>query len=242
MAFNFPSEPQTKVSDIVFRTFAGFFGGVFGSLVLLIGVLLSGSFASSYLTAIGGEGIHPLFILVTIMMIYLALLISSLSSITFFYYCDRERYRYLLSTLSHVFALVTLLFLVSTPLSLLLSLQDFESVSIVALILMGVSIVFSVVTMEVVAGHKHLLLTLYSSIVALFSFFLLMLILNSFFGTTTYLLPVALPLCWAGFGFWQVAFEMMYQWLYKLSGDDYLNSERRIGTDYIKEQRLRRRS
>lgn len=239
MAYNFPLQPEVKVSDIFFRTIAGFFGGGFGSLILLIGVLLSGSFAASYFTSVDEGTVHPLFVFITLVVIYISLLVSSLASLTFFYYCDRDRYRFLLSTLTHVFALITLIFVISTPLSLLLSLQNFQSLSIIALILMGIGSIFSVVAMEVVANHKHLLLTLYSSAIALFTFFLIMLILFLSLGTTTYLLPLALPFCWAAFGFWQVSFEMIYQWIYQLYGTDFLNATTRFGSDYIKEQRMK---
>ena len=143
MAFNFPQEPDVRVSDILFRTLAGLFGGGFGSLVLLTGVLVSGSVASLSITNVVESGVvHPLFIFVTLMVIYLALLISSLASLTFFYYCDRERYAFHLSSLTHVFCLVTLMYVVSTPLSILLALKSFESLSVVALIMMGLSVVF----------------------------------------------------------------------------------------------------
>ena len=241
MSFRFPIEPEIRVSDIFFRTISGLFGGGFGSLVLLVGVLLSGSVANLSLTSVGEQGVvHPLFIFVTLMVIYLALLISSLASITFFYYCDRERYTYLLSTLTHCFFVVTLMYVVSTPLSLLLALRSFESLSVVALIMMGLSVVFSVIIMEVVAFHKHLLLTLYSSTIALFTFLLLMLMMYFALGTTSYLLVVALPVCWACFGFWQMAFEMTYQYLYQLYGTDFLNAEMRFGSDYIKEERQKK--
>jgi len=99
VAYNFPIEPQTRVSDIFFRTLAGFFGGGFGSLILLIGVLLSGSFATSFLNVVEGGGVHPVFTFAFISIVYLALLVSTLASLTFFYYCDRNRYRYLFSSL-----------------------------------------------------------------------------------------------------------------------------------------------
>jgi len=237
VSYNFPFSPETRVSDIFFRTIAGFFGGGFGSLILLIGVLLSGSFASSYLAAVQEGVVHPLFVFATLAVIYLSLLVSSLASLTFFYYCDRERYTYLLSTLSHVFAIITLLFVVSTPLSILLSLSSFDSLSIIAMVLIALGAIFSVIAMEVVANHKHLLLTLYSSAVALFTFLLFMLIFYFSMGTTTYLLVLALPFCWASFGFWQVSFEMIYQWIYQLYGVDFLNASMRFGSDYVKEQR-----
>jgi hypothetical protein len=240
VAYNFPFQPETRVSDIFFRTIAGFFGGGFGSLVLLIGVLISGTFASSYLAAVEQGTVHPLFVFVTLAVIYLALLVSALASLTFFYYCDRERYSYLLSTLTHVFAIITLLFVVSTPLSILLSLSSFDSLSVIAMILVALGAVFSVIAMEVVANHKHLLLTLYSSAVALFTFLLFMLIFYFSLGsTTTYLMPLALPFCWASFGFWQVSFEMIYQWLYQIYGMDFLNASTKVGSDYIKAQRAK---
>lgn len=241
MAFRFPQEPSVRVSDVFFRTIAGLFGGGFGSLVLLTGVLVSGSVASLSLTTVVEEGVvHPLFIFVTLMIIYLALLISSLASLTFFYYCDRDRYAFHLSSLTHAFCLVTLMYVVSTPLSLVLALKSFESLSIIALIMMGLSVVFSVIAMEVVANHKHLLLTLYSSTISMFTFLLMMLGLYFVLGTTSYLLVVALPVCWATFGFWQVAFEMTYQWIYETYGTDFLNASTRVGSDYMKEQRMKK--
>jgi len=242
---NFPSSPEVKVSDIFFRTIAGLFGGGFGSLVLLVGVLLSGTFASSYLSVSEGT-VHPFIVFLALVMSYISILISSLASLTFFYYTDRERYPFLLSTLSHAFWLITVIFVISTPLSLLLTLQNFDSISVIALILMGVSTIFSVVAMEIVANSKHLLLSLYSSTVGLFGFFVLMFIIYFAFGaitsieTTSFIFIIALPLCWASFGFWQGAFEMTYQWLYELYGNDFLNSETRFGSDYVKEQRMKK--
>lgn len=230
-----------KVSDIFFRTLAGLFGGAFGSLVLLIVVVLSGNFVGS--SIIGGDttAINPLLLFVSMAGIYLAMLISAFSSLTFFYYCDRERYAFLLSTLTHVFVLITAISLVASVLILLLSATDFSRIVVIGIITMGVTTIFSIITMEVVANHKHLLLTLYSSAMALFWFLLIMLILYFALGSSpTYLFPLALPLCWASFGFWQVAFEMSYQWLYGLYGNDFLNASTRIGSDYIKEQRMKK--
>lgn len=230
-----------KVSDIFFRTLAGLFGGAFGSLVLLIVVVLSGNFVGSSVTGADTTAINPLLLFVSMAGIYLAMLISAFSSLTFFYYCDRERYPFLLSTLTHVFVLITGISLVSSVLILLLSATDFSRIVVIGIITMGVCTIFSVITMEVVANHKHLLLTLYSSAMALFWFLLIMLILYFAMGSSpTYLFPLALPLCWASFGFWQMAFEMSYQWIYGLYGNDFLNASTRIGSDYIKEQRMRK--
>ncbi len=240
MAYNFPLQPDVKVSDIFFRTLSGFFGGAFGSLVLLIGVILSQTLSGSALLQPGDGGVNPLFVFLTMAVSYLALLISALASLTFFYYCDRDRYSFLLSTLSHVFALITVIFLISTPLSILIALKDSQSLSIITLILIGLGTIFSVLTMEIVANHKHLLLTLYSSAASLFTFFLFMLIFYFSLGTTTFFLVLAFPFCWASFGFWQVSFEMIYQWIYQLYGSDFLNSTTRVGSDYIKEARMRK--
>ncbi|MDP2690833.1 MAG: hypothetical protein Q8O95_00280 [bacterium] len=240
MAYNFPIEPEVHVSDIFFRTIAGLFGGGFGTLVLLIGILLSGSFDSSTLISFDGGGNTPFFVFISIVVVYVALLISALASLTFFYYTDRERYSYLLSTLSHVFSLITVIFVVSSPVSIFLSLISFQSLGLVSLALMSVVTLFSVIVMETVAGHKHLLLTLYSSAVALFGFFIVMLLLSVALGTTTLLVVLALPFLWASFGFWQVSFEMIYQWIYQLYGNDFLNSTTRVGSDYIKEERTKK--
>ena len=67
-----------------------------------------------------------------------------------------------------------------------------------------------------------------------------MLIFYYSMGTTTYLLLLAFPFCWASFGFWQVAFEMIYQWLYQLYGSDFLAATTRIGSDYVKEARMKK--
>lgn len=241
MAYNFPISPDVKVSDIFFRTLAGLFGGAFGSLVLLIVVVLSGNFAGSSFIGDDTTGINPLLLFVSMAGIYLAMLISAFSSLTFFYYCDRDRYPFLLSTLTHVFVLITGICLVASVLILLLSAKDFSRIVVIGIITMGICTIFSIITMEVVANHKHLLLTLYSSAMALFWFLLIMLILYFSLGSSpTYLFPLALPLCWASFGFWQMAFEMSYQWIYGLYGNDFLNASTRIGSDYIKEQRMKR--
>jgi hypothetical protein len=232
----YPLGPDVLVSDIFFRTLAGAFGGVFGSAVILVGLFVSSSIADNALVAETGS-INPLFTFIAIVIIYLAILISALSSQTFFYFTNRDKYQYLLSTLSHSFAVITLIFLAATPLTLLISLESIEMISIVGLIELGIASVFCMIVQESVAQSKHILLTLYSTSIALFFFLLISLILFFAVQTTSFLVLLAFPIAWASLGFWQVSLEMAYQWMYSLYGNDFLNKETRVGSDYIKASR-----
>ena len=230
---NFPITPDILVSDIFFRTLAGAFGGVFGSAIVLIGLFLSGTLSGNLLVSDTG-GINPLFTFIAIVIIYLAILVSTLSSLTFFYLTNKQKYPFLFSTLSHSFSIITLIFLAATPITLLISLNNFEYIGIVGMIEVGLATISAVLIQETMAQSRHILLTLYSSTIALFFFLLISLILYFVIKAWAIMVLLAFPICWASFGFWQVSLEMAYQWIYTLYGNDFLNAETRWGSDYVK--------
>jgi hypothetical protein len=233
LANNFPISPDIRVSDIFFRTLAGAFGGIFGSAVILVGLFLSSSISATTFIADAGE-INPLFTFISIVIIYLAILVSTLSSQTFFYFANREKYQFLLSSLSHSFSVITLIFLSAAPLSIIVSATNLEAISVIGLIQLGVATVFCTVIQESMAQSKHIILTMYSSTIALFFFLLLCLLIYFAIQTTSFLVILAFPIAWASIGFWHVASEMIYQWIYGLYGKDFLNAETKVGSDYIK--------
>jgi hypothetical protein len=232
MAYRFPNGSSLGVSDVFFRTLAGLFGGLFGSIVILIGIFLSGTI-SDFEVVTGVEGVNPIFIFSTLIVLYLSILVSSIASSVLFNFTNREKYRYLFSTLSHIFILTTLIFLAGMPLAIIVSLSSLQNLALIGVIELGLAAIFGVIVMEVFAQSKHITLSLYASTLALFTFFIVSFILYLVFNkTTSFLVLGVFPLCWACFGFWQSACEMMYQWFYRLYGTDFINAETKLGADY----------
>jgi hypothetical protein len=232
MAYSFPNGPSVRVSDVFFRTAAGLFGGLFGSIVILIGIFLSGTISDFEIVS-GVDGVNPIFIFSTLVVVYLSILISSVATTVLFHFTNREKYRFLFSTLSHVFVLTTLIFLAGMPLAIIVALSSLQNVAMIGVIELGLSAIFGIVLIEVFAQSRHITLALYSSSFALFTFFIISFLLYLVFNRTTSFLVLGIfPLCWACFGFWQSTFEMIYQWVYRLYGTDFLNAATKLGADY----------
>ncbi|HEC21041.1 MAG TPA: hypothetical protein ENI70_00830 [Candidatus Peregrinibacteria bacterium] len=233
--YNFPISPQVKLSSLVFRTLSGVIGGTFGTVIVFIGIFLGGSIVQPVLSAaIGEEGVHPLFIFLAIILIFLSLLVSNLATCVFLTYANREKYNRLISTLTQVFVVNVILFLVALPLYLLVSAHSLAAIGYLAGIQLILGVLTTVLAMEVLAGSKHIILNLYSSILAIFSALLViaMIFLTTTAAATSLLVFIAIPLVWGFFAFWGTVAEMVYQWFYSLYGSDPLCSETSFGEDY----------
>ncbi len=230
--YNYPISPKIPLSSLIFRTLAGIIGGGFGSIVILIGVLLSGSLVQSVIGETGGEVVHPLFIFFVIAIGFIAILVADLVTVTFLTYLNREKYQRLFSSLVQIFVMNIVIAVFTFPLYLLVSSQNMENIAYIIGLQVMLSIIFSVITMETLAKSKHIILTLYSSIIAVITTIMIALAMGVGIETSSALAFLIIPLTWGLFAFWGSAGEMIYQWIYSVYGEDFLSNETSFGEDY----------
>lgn len=236
--YNFPASPRIGLSTMVFRTLAGVVGGAFGSTVVLIGVLLSSSLITTGVTEAGvtDTQVHPLFVFLVVALAFLASFIADLATVIFMTYLNREKYTRLFSTLSQIFIINIVLTLCTFPLYILVSGWDITYTAFIIAMQAILSIQSAVIIQELMAGSRHIILTLYASTLAIATIVLVGLFIYFGYQNASPLAFLGMPLAWGVFGFWTSAGDMTYQWLYNIYGQDFLSVETSYGEDYGKQQ------
>lgn len=230
--YNYPVSPKASLSSLIFRTLAGVIGGGFGSIVILIGVLLSGSLIQPIIGEAGDAMVHPLFIFFVIALGFISVLVADLVTVTFLTYLNREKYQRLFSSLVQVFTMNIVIAVFTFPLYMMVSIKGIENVAYVAALQVILSILSAVITMETLAKSKHIILTLYSTIIAVVTTAILILVMGVNVSASSSLAFLIVPLTWGLFAFWSSVGEMIYQWMYSIYGEDFLSNETSFGEDY----------
>lgn len=234
--YNYPISPKIPLSSLIFRTLAGIIGGGFGSIVILIGVLLSGSLVQPFIGEAGEDIVHPLFIFFVIALAFLSILVADLITVTFLTYLNREKYQRLFSSLVQVFTMNIVIAIFTFPLYLMVSAQSLENIAYIVGIQVLLSIISSVITMETLAKSKHIILTMYTAIVAVITAVIFALAMGVSVQTSSTLVFFIVPITWGAFAFWSATGEMIYQWTYSVYGEDFLSNETSYGEDYGKQE------
>jgi hypothetical protein len=234
--YNYPENPKMSLSQLIFRTLAGIIGGGFGSIVILIGILFSSSFVDPALGDAGDISVQPVFIFLIIALSFLAVLCADLITVTFLTYLNRAKYKRLFSTLVQIFTTNVVLAIFTFPLYLIAAAQSIESVVFIIGLQVILSIQGSYLIMETLANSKHLILTLYASIIAIVTTVILGVVLGIGVQVSSTLAFLVTPITWGLFAFWNASGEMTYQWVYGVYGEDFLNNQTNYGEDYNKSQ------
>jgi hypothetical protein len=230
--YNFPTEPKIPLSSLIFRTLAGVIGGGFGSVIILLGVLLSSSLVQSIVGETGESTVHPLFIFFVIALAFIALLVADLITVTFLTYLNREKFTRLFSSLVQVFIMNIVIAVFTFPLYLMVSAQNVQNIAFIVGLQVILSVTCSVLTMETLAKSKHLILSLYAIIIAIVTTVIFSLAMGVNVQTSSQMAFLIMPLTWGLFAFWHCSGEMVYQWTYGIYGEDFLSSETSYGEDY----------
>lgn len=220
---------------LVLKTFAGFGGGIAGTVVLLVIFLAASSILQPVIgvaEAISPEEISPLFVVVLIVMVFATTVISSMIGPLLLSYTERDRYTRISTTMGQIFIMNIVIFAFVLPVYLTTSSTNLELTAYAAGLQVILSAIASALTLELLHDPKYPLLAVYNTVLAILASTAVCFLIYFIIGNPTILLFIALPIIWGFIGFFQAVVAMFYYWVFQTWGKDYLATETAIGTDY----------
>lgn len=225
--------PKMSFLGLITRTFAGFGGGLAGTIILLIIYLLSASVIAPVLAPTEeAAATSPLFTFVLMGMVFASVLAANLLSPFFISFTQKERYRNVTTALFQIFIANIVIFIILIPLYFISSGTGLESISFAAGLQVSFSVLATALIFEIISSEKHALLGVYSSIFAVLSGLAFNIIIFQATQNATILLFVALPILWGGVGFVHAILVMLYHWAYSVWGVDFLSTTQKYSKDY----------
>jgi len=235
------TNPQNvQFITIVFRAFAGFGGGMIGSILLfLIFFLVSNISGLDIIQASTGKSEHPIFIFVIMTIAIVGIITASTMSAMFFSFAESQRYFRLRSSLVQILIVNIIIFISMVPIYTLTHfLQDVpaegeEGVNVFAIVFACHTIISSFssnIILEIMADWKHSILEIYSTIVSVIISILLSGIL--FQLNHTIVIFALMPIFWMITGVFCGIFRMIYYLIYSNYGVDILSVDAKYSYDY----------
>ena len=222
---------------LVLKTFAGFAGGIAGTLVLLLIFLSTSSILQPVLgqtvaaEAAAGE-VSPLFMVVLMGMVFATSIVSSILATLLLSYTERDRYTKIATTMSQVFIINIVIFAFVLPIYLTTSTARMELTAFAAFMQIILSATASALILELIHDYRYALMAVYTTILAILVSMGLIFFIYYTTGTATIVLFAAIPITWSVIGFSQAALGMIYYWMYETWGSDFLASTASFGADY----------
>jgi hypothetical protein len=222
---------------LVLKTFAGFAGGLAGTLVLLLIFLSTSSILQPVIgqaaatEAAAGE-VSPLFMFVLMGMVFATCIVSSMLAPLLLSYTERDRYTKIATTMSQIFIVNIVIFAFVLPIYLTTSTARIELTAFAAFMQIILSATASAMILELIHDHRYALMAVYTTILAILVSTGVIFFIFFATSTATVVLFAALPIIWSAIGFSQAALGMIYYWIYETWGSDFLASTASFGADY----------
>jgi hypothetical protein len=225
---------QFTFLNLITRTFAGLGGGIVGTVILLVIYILTVSIVAPVLAPAGDSEttLNPLFIFILMGMVFASTLGANLISPLFVSFTARDKYNRITTSLFQIFIVNIVIFIILIPIYLFSTGIGLEFISYAA----GLHIVFSVLAsaliFEIIANYRYALLGVYSTIFGILLAIAFNIMMYQATGNATILLFLALPVLWGAVGFMFGIVGMIYQWIVKTWGTDYLATFQEYSKDY----------
>ena len=217
------------------RSIAGFTGGLFGTLMLLIIFALSSSVMTSVFQAeeLASQTINPIFLAVFLIMIFMGLVIANLFSVMLISFSDKYKYYRRASILHQVFIFNVVLFFIALPFYIFSLVMSFGTLSIIALLHSFLALAGSHLMLESIANPRYNLLSIYGTSLGVLFGTVINIIVFRITGTINILLFAFLPLTWLLMAMSQGVVEAIYISFYKVYGVDFLKTDTSFGDDVV---------
>lgn len=241
------TKKSTTLSDVFLRGFVGGCSGLIGFFVLGMILLLTWSIVGSTLAPTTenlvneyGETIqktHPLFLSIVIVSVFLAALAANLSQIFIISSTYGSYSKSRMTNLTQVFCGNLMLLILMIPVYAVAS-GGYGSAGIafVAAAHAVISGFMSYLIMEIISALRSPLLSLYGVILGLALFFLIINMVGSTNPTIVSL--ITFPVLLGGVGMGIGIADMLYEWIVKSYGSDFLDTNKRFGGDYGRKETI----
>lgn len=227
--------PKMPFSTFLLRVLSGVAGGVLGAVVLVVIYLV----ASSMLPAVNdiqGEGIiSPVIIFLLLIMVFLSSTAGNILSTFLLGLTEREKYKRNASTLTQVFTVNLIIFLLMVPVYFLTASMGIEAVAYVVTVHMIIAAQVSVLIMEIVSNYRYSLVGVYGTTFAVVVAIAILFILARVLGNAPILIFLALPVVWGSIALVGSLVTVIYGWLAGVYDKDFLSTQTMYGDDYGKE-------
>ncbi|MCF7918167.1 hypothetical protein K9L27_04210 [Candidatus Gracilibacteria bacterium] len=231
------------IPSIFFRFLVGFGSGFIGTVVLGLMLFLSWKIVGETLSpsdviknefgiTITDNQTHPLFLSIVTLAVFLATMTANISHV-FLSSIIEEKYTRRSTTLTQVFFGNLVFLLLLLPLYLLAS-HNFgpTGIAVIAVLHATLTTLFCFLVTETLHQSKYFIVNLYGTLfgVILFSFLANIILKNNTTTLTLMTLPFLLGCIALGSRF----AEVLYAWMFKTYGTDFLNVDTQFGKDYGK--------
>ncbi len=223
--------PQIGLSTVFFRTLVGILGGVIGSAVIFLVIILTQSLIAGIFDT--DQSFNPVFIFIVLVMAFLSLQISAITSTSLFSYLQNAKYTRLTSTLVQIFLINLLMFLVMVPPYVVVSQINSEAIMYVAAVHVIFSLIASTLVMEIMTQYRYAILSVYTTIASvMIAIIIISFVQMSLSQILIVPLMLMLPIGWGCVGLFVGLGEMAYSWVYETYGVDYFSLDTNYGEEY----------
>ncbi len=219
-------------ATILYKTIMGILGGIGGTFIILIVVMLVSSLFPN-VNMLEAQETTPILTYMVLVMAFLATLIGNLVPVVLFYLVDREKYPKLTTNLIQGFIFNLLIFIFSIPLYLIIQGADISTLVYIIGIHFLLSAFITSIVIEILSSSKYILVGLYGNTFAILAALVITLVLSLSMADAgkAFLLFLTMPLIWGCIGFFQGLTEMVYRWFYDVYGIDFLSEEAKYEYD-----------
>lgn len=218
---------------LIMKTFAGIGGGIGGAAIFLLIFLGASSILQPAVGAVSDAGeVSPLFMVVILAMMLATSMVSSLLSILFLSYTERDRYTRVSTTMVQVFILNLVIFGFIVPVYLATATTNIELTVYAAGLQLLLGALGSALILELIHDYKYALLGVYNTILAVLAAAAVLILIYTITGNATLVAIASLPIIWGSIGFFHATITMVYYWIFENWNTDFLANYASFGADY----------
>jgi len=228
---------STKMPFTTFllRLLSGIAGGVLGAVVIVVIFLVASSVLPSVSDFQGEEIISPVMIFLMMIMVFLSSTAGNILAVFLMGLTEREKYTRQSSTMTQVFTVNLIIFLMMVPVYFLTASMGMEAIAYVVMLHMIITAQVSVIIMEIVSNYRHSLVGVYGTTFAVVAAIGLLFALARILDNASVLIFLALPVVWGSISLVGGLVSVVYGWLAGVYDKDFLSTQTMYGNDYGKE-------
>ncbi|MBI2464479.1 hypothetical protein HYV57_05985 [Candidatus Peregrinibacteria bacterium] len=223
--------------NITLKMVAGIAGGLLGGLIIVAIFLLSSSILQAPFQGEFEQGqLHSLFVFLFMAMIFLGVTVASLVTAWLSALSSSERYTHVNSALYQIFIFNIFFLVVAAPIYVVFARFGMSTLIYITVLHVIISAISGVCILEIMANTPYGLLGIYSGIFGvLLGTTMNVMIFKLSGGMMTFVLLSGIPIVWFSIGLLNAFIALLYHWLYRLYGIDFLRIDTNYGADVASE-------
>lgn len=225
--------PRISFPRFLLKILAAMTGGIAGTLILLLVFVLSSSILTQVLNPQAEEYVSPIFVFVTMVMIFLASTIGDIFSTLLLSFTESEKYTRRSSSIYQIFIVHVIIFILMVPVYFITASLNITVYAIALHIVISAQV--SALILEIISNYKYALIGLYGITFSILISAGVMFGMAKFIASPTILLFAILPVVWGSIAFTESVVTMIYGWIVEIYDKDFLSTQTLYGKDYGKE-------